>query len=467
MKNFIYIFLLTGLFFASCTDLDVENKAALPQEVVLSDIGGFEAVLFSAYESVNDFGYYGQTMMIGPEILADNMHLIQLTGRYQAAYVNAVNSGINIWTNRYVGINECNIVINLIDDEAVAGDQEAKNQLKAEAKFLRALFYHDLARTLGYEPGQEVNGFNLSAILRTEPTVGSAGADDRPRATNVEVYEQIEQDLLEAISDLPEATPGSSAVARANKDAARLLLARVYLYWGRNSDAADYAQQVISGDGSDLVAAGDYVDSWDDASFTFHPESVFESDLQVADWNSVDGPNNSIHSLTMNNTGGSQFIVAASNELIAEIESESGDVRRGLFNSEALGEEFAKWQGNKGTVPFQENIPVLRLSEGYLIAAEALGPGAGDSFLDAFRTARGLTPGVSATVNNVLRERRIEFMAEGHRWFDLKRLGRDITKPADAASGTVPYEDFRILPRIPQGEIELSDGVLIQNPGYN
>ncbi|PTB97724.1 RagB/SusD family nutrient uptake outer membrane protein, partial [Marivirga lumbricoides] len=393
--------------------------------------------------------------------------IVQFTGRYETEYVNAVNAGINIWSDRYTPINECNIVINLINDESVEGDQGAKDVLIGEAKFLRALFYHDLARTVGYEPGREVNGFNLSAILRTEPTLGSANADDRPRATNLEVYEQIEEDLLDAIQRLPEVGAGTSAVARANKTAAELLLARVYLYWGRNTEAADYAQRAIAGDGSDLVDAADYVESWDDAAFNFHPESVFESDLQVPDWSSVDGANNSLHSLLMNNTSGSQFIITASDELVQVIESEPSDVRSGLLNTENLGQEFAKWQGNKGTLPFQENIPILRLSEGYLIAAEALGPGAGDVFLNTFRAARGLAGGVSATVDNVLREKRIEYMAEGHRWYDLKRLGRDIPKPAAADVDPVPYENFRILPRLPQSEIELSDDILVQNPNYN
>ncbi|MBK6265010.1 RagB/SusD family nutrient uptake outer membrane protein [Marivirga sp. S37H4] len=467
MKKIIYIFLMGSFLLASCTDLEVENKAALPQDVVLADVEGFEAVLFAAYESVNDFGYYGQTMMIAPEILADNMELAQLTGRYELEYVNALNSGIDIWFNRYTAINECNIVINLINGEGVAGDQATKDQIVAEAKFLRALFYHDLARVYGYEPGQEVDGFNASVILRTEPTLGLSNADDRARATNVQVYEQIEQDLLEAIPALPDATAGAGAVARANKSAARLLLARVYLYWGRNSDAATLAQQVIEGDGSDLVPAADYLASWDDAANPFHPESVFESDLQAADWSTVDGANASLHSLLMNDEGGSQFIIVASDELIATIESQAGDVRRGLFNTEALGEEFAKWQGNKGTASFQENIPILRLSEGYLIAAEALGAGAGDPFLNALRVSRGLAGGVSATVDNVLRERRIEYMAEGHRWFDLKRLGRNIPKPAVSGASTLPYNDFKILPRLPQAELELSDGALVQNPFYN
>lgn len=467
MKKYIYIFLASG-FLLSCTDLDVENKEALPQDVVLADISGFEAVLFAAYESVNDFGYYGQQMMIMPEILADNMFLAQLTGRYELEYVNAQNSGFTFWFNRYTAINECNIVINLINDEGVTGSQAEKDQLVAEAKFLRALFYHDLARAYGYEPGQEVNGFTSSVILRTEPTLGASDVDDKPRLTNEEIYLQIEKDLIEAIPDLSTVSAGSTEVARANAPAARLLLARVYLYWGKNAEAAAQAQAVIAGDGSDLVAAADYVASWNDATNAFYPESLFESDLNVADWSGVDGQNESLHSLLMNDTGGSQFIITASDELIAAIESETGDVRRGMFNTEGLGEEFTKWRGAKGTVPFQENIPILRLSEGYLIAAEALGPGAGDPFLNAFRVARGLPAGVPATVNNVLKERRIEFMAEGHRWFDLKRLGRDISKPATAGIGaSLPYNDFRLLPRIPQAEIVLSDGVLLQNPGYN
>lgn len=478
MKNIIYI---VALFWVStsCTDLEVENKAALPQEVVLADIDGFEAVLFAAYENVNEFNYYGQRMMIAPEIMADNIQLNVFDGRYDAEYINALNSGLNLWEtvndtralpqrSLYIGVNECNIVINLIENEAVAGNAESKAELVAEAKFLRALFYHDLARIYGYEPGREVNGFNLSVVLRTDAVTGLSDADDKARATNEEIYQQIEKDLLEAIPDLPSETAGTSGTARANVDAAKLLLARVYLYWGKNTEAANFAQQVITGDGTDLVIDSLYVASWDDASNNFHPESIFESDLQVQDWSSVDGFNNSLHSITMNNTGGSQFIVTASAELIATIESNPDDVRIGMFNNESLGREFRKWQGNKGTVPFQENIPILRLSEAYLIAAEALGAGAGDNLLNAFRARRGMTNAVPATVDNVLREKRIEYMAEGHRWFDLKRLGRNINKPASAGIGSsLPYTDFKVLGRLPQSDLSLTDGALEQNPGYN
>lgn len=467
-KKLIYTLLTVGLLSASCTDLEVIDQSTLPRAITLGNVSGYQSILNAAYESVNDFAYYGQTMMIGPEILADNMQLVQLTGRYELEYVNALNSGLGIWAGRYNAINECNIIIGTVDDASVEGTAAQKDALKGQALFLRALFYHDLARVYGYEPGREVDNWDLSVPVKLNPTFGISDVVDLPRSTNVQVYEQIEDDLIAAIPLLPDATPGTSSVRFANKAAARLLLARVYLYWGNTTEAANYALQVIEGDGSDLVDAADYVNSWNDATNAFHPESVFESEILTPDWNTVDGANNSLHSLLMNNTGGSQFIITASAELLAEIDTTdaSEDVRKGLFNLESLGMEFTKWRGSKGPISFLENIPILRLSEGYLIAAEALGSGAGDVYLNALRTARGFTTPVPATLDNVLRERRVEFMAEGHRWFDLKRLGRNITKPADAGSGTLPYTDFKILSRIPQSELNLSEN-LRQNPGYN
>ncbi|MEP1035119.1 RagB/SusD family nutrient uptake outer membrane protein [Ekhidna sp.] len=465
MKRIIYI-LFAGSLLTNCSDLETVNPRALPQGEVLGSVTGYNAFLTAAYESVNDFGYYGQTMMIGPEILADNMHLTQLTGRYELEYVNAENSGIGIWFNRYTAIQECNVIIGSVYDEGVEGTDAEKDALYGQALFLRALFYHDLARVNGYEPGQEVNGFNLSVVLKTSPTFGLSDVVDLPRSTNTEVYAQIEADLLAAIPLLPTASAGSTDVIFANADAARLLLARAYLYAGNMTGAANYAQQVITGDGSDLVQPANYDASWDDLANALHPESLFESELRTTDWSTVDGANNSLHSLLMNDGPGSQFIITASDELLAEIASEAGDVRAGLFNTETLGEEFTKWRASDPSrLALQENIPILRLSEAYLIAAEALGAGAGDAIFNAFRAARGLGAS-TATVDNVLRERRIEFMAEGHRWFDLKRLGRDITKPAAAGSGTLPYTNFKVLPRLPQSELELSD-VLVNNPGYN
>lgn len=465
MRKFIYLLAFCSLLLTNCDDLEVTDRANLPEELILATTDGYQALLNAAYESVNDFNYYGQQMMIGPEILADNMDLINQTGRYEGEFVNAVNSGIGIWAARYNAINECNIIIETIDNESVEGDAATKTSLKAQAYFLRALFYHDMARTYGYEPGREVNGFNLTVPLKLNATQGLSGAVDLPRATNTEIYTQIIDDLQTAIPNLPSVTAGTSNTKFASAQAARLLLARVFLYQGNTTGAATQAQSVITGDGTDLIQAANYAAAWDDGTNSFNPESLFESEILGPDWSGVDGFNNSLHSLLSNDKSGSQFIITASAELVAEVNANPTDVRSALFSTEVQGQEFQKWQGN-GIEPFMENVPIMRLSEAYLIAAEALGPGAGDAIFNAFRAQRGLTGTLSATVDNVLRERRIEFMAEGHRWFDLKRLGRDIPKPATAIGITsLPYSDFRILPRIPQGDLELSNE-LVNNPGY-
>ena len=64
-----------------------------------------------------------------------------------------------------------------------------------------------------------------------------------------------------------------------------------------------------------------------------------------------------------------------------------------------------------------------------------------------------------------MKERRLEFALEGHRWFDLKRLGSEITKSATANVPNLSYTDFRLLGVIPQSELSLNE-LLVQNPGY-
>lgn len=481
MRYIITSILGLAVLFSSCTDLDTVNRRALSDAQIFEDAAGFENILFAAYESVNDFGYYGQQMMVDPEIMADNLNLVQFTGRFEGEIVFEPRSHISIWDNndgRYNGINECNIVINRILDESVEEVENIdKNQLVAEALFLRALFYHDLAKVYGYEPGQEVSGWNTSVILRTEPTLGLSDANDRARSTNLEVYQQIEADLLQAI-DLFTATgfvPDNPS--RAGLSAAQALLARVYLYWGRYADAVTFAEAAMSSTTAGLVGAADYVASWNDANNPFHPESIFETEITTADWSTVDGPNESLHSMFTNNTSGGQGIIRASSDFISVLESEPDDVRIGLWVEDGLGFECQKWQGAKGGLPFLENIPIIRYSEMLLIAAEGKArsgnePGA-QADIATLRTARGLTAAVTVTggtlIDLIMTERRKEFAAEGHRFFDLKRLGQDIAKSPDQGVGTLPYSDYRVLSFIPQSELELSaqaDNLLTQNPGY-
>ena len=234
MKNFIKIFIVGSvLFFGACDSmLETEPRQDLTPETAFTDVESFESLLLSIYGKVRSFDYYGQTMMVAPEIMADNLRIIANTGRYIGQEVNADRAHINLWdfdedTNEfrgiYAGINEANILLTEIEE--VEGDEGLRTQLKGEAYFLRALFYFDLARVYGYEPGQEVNGWSTSVILRTTPTLGFSNADFRARSTNREVYDQIESDLSNAVSSLGTEAIGTEGIYRASKGAAELLLA--------------------------------------------------------------------------------------------------------------------------------------------------------------------------------------------------------------------------------------------------
>jgi hypothetical protein len=379
---------------------------------------------------------------------------------------------MNRW-NRYIGINDANIIISKIDRlrEDPGADTDMIDLLKGEALFIRALHYHDLGKVYGYEPGQEVDGFNLTVPLRLTSTDGVSDAFDvSARATNTELYQQIESDLLEAINLLPDVHDG--APYRAGAAAAHGLLARVYLYWGRWADAAAQAELALDKTQAMLVETKDgYYDSW---SAIPHPESVFEIEIRSTDWSTVDGANNSLNSLTNNIYTGGQFILGASTSLVDVLNSEPGDFRDTIFRQvDGIPEGtrlLDKWRGEKGD--FLENIPFQRVSELYLIAAEGYARSGSEEqareMLNILRTARGLSE-TSATGSDltdlILKERQVELALEGHRWFDLKRLGLEIPKSPAANVPNLDYSDFRLLAPLSESNLTLNE-MLVQNPGY-
>jgi hypothetical protein len=125
--------------------------------------------------------------------------------------------------------------------------------------------------------------------------------------------------------------------------------------------------------------------------------------------------------------------------------------------------------------PNWDNTVVFRWPELYLNRAEAryhLGQEelayADLNFIRAARYTGFTAPATPdfagpALLEEILRQRMLEFAFEGQRWFDLKRYGRDIVKTNPNVS--MPATDFRILPRIPLNEVEGNPN-MEQNFGY-
>ncbi|MEM1121747.1 MAG: RagB/SusD family nutrient uptake outer membrane protein, partial [Bacteroidota bacterium] len=371
----------------------------------------------------------------------------------------------------YVGINDLNLIFAKIDelDDLTSEEETLRQQIKGEAYFLRALYYHDLAKVYGYEPGQEVNNFNLTVPIRTTPTEDVSDAlTTNPRATNLEVYELIEADLAQAIDLLEE---NNNAPLRVNQATVHALMARVQLYKGAFAMAAQQAQLALDKTTATLTNTDNFEASWE---MIPHPESLFEAEIRATDWSTVDGANRSICTMTNNTSASSQYILVGSPELMAILDNEPNDIRHSIWTVEEDipdgTRKCNKWRGEQGD--FRENIPIIRYAEVLLIAAEGFAR-SGDNenaqiAVNELRVARGLTETTlmdTALIDLIMQERRIELALEGHRWFDLKRLGMAIPKTATSNAPTLSYTDFRILADIPQSELSLNP-LLVQNPGY-
>ncbi len=129
-----------------------------------------------------------------------------------------------------------------------------------------------------------------------------------------------------------------------------------------------------------------------------------------------------------------------------------------------------------------QNWVIMRYADVLLMVAELGGVPSmsAQAALDAVRERAGLTP-VPATLENVMNERAVELAFEGHRYWDLLRQGIDKAADAIAATAgpvktagidaTVSYNHSKIvatkgLSQIPNNEINLSNGVLKQNAGW-
>ena len=130
-----------------------------------------------------------------------------------------------------------------------------------------------------------------------------------------------------------------------------------------------------------------------------------------------------------------------------------------------------KYPGNAGaSVPaYVNNVKVIRLSEVYLIAAEAALKVPAEAsnaagYINDLRKQRitGYTDAASVTIDEILDERRKELFAEGHIAFDYWRNGKNVVK---GSLTTAPTDTKTVLP-IPKEEIDLAKGKLKQNPGY-
>ena len=378
-------------------------------------------------------------------------------------YSIEANNGIvtDYYRSFYNIIYRANVVLANLE----VASAENRNQYEGEAKFVRGYAYFNLVRLFGDVP-------LIDRVV--EPLEKDI---QFTRVSTDKVYGQIVDDLTSAANLLE----GDTYKTRASKSGAQALLAKVHLTRGNYSEARTLCEAVMS--------AGFALES--EFQNVFYSEGNNEVIFAVgyASDNSQDSQNFSAEML--NAVGRTTGVNYVTDEAVAFLDANGGNRTAYSYRQDALQTQFNQvvkylpdGDANLG-IPAVSNDPtsagndliVLRYADVLLMHVEAImNLGSGTSTTDpaalaSFQTVRdraGLTDPVAAvTKEELLDERRAELAFENHRFFDLVRFGvaNDVLSQYSADNG-YSFSGTDLLLPIPQREINLSNGLLTQNPGY-
>ncbi|MEO7766243.1 MAG: RagB/SusD family nutrient uptake outer membrane protein [Ferruginibacter sp.] len=379
------------------------------------------------------------------------------------------------WTNHYAIVKDANFMLKKLDEATVLTSAQ-KNALSGEARFLRAYAYFNLVQLYGDIP------------IRTAP-LEDLGNVQITRSPQADVYKLIVEDLAFAETNMPDNAPQKG---RVYKLAATALSAKVFLTMAGNplnqtqnyANAKDKALAVINS--GKFMLKDDFSQVFHNTTYT--SESIWEQTYQPG----IGGNPLMQNSAT---APGYVYILTPAPWFINSFPA--GDQRKawGLKENYAapggvLAPFFTKfvnlsWIDN-GTITanagrLEYTIPILRLAEMYLIAAEAEneinGPGNAYQYVNAIRKRARVdklnplhVPDLTGLTKSdfrdaVLMERKWELHLEGSAWYDLKRTntlsriqtirGTNLVHPIGV------YNQTWYIP-----DIEIQNNNIPQNPAY-
>lgn len=487
----ILLLLFAGL--TGCSKLKETPYSSIYTDNFYKTASDAEAALVSAYSPLADLGS-GPALTLCSDLSADQVYPRPVVGRNtltlfnydvnyttQKSFSRLFESPQQIWQSCYLGIENSNWIILKVPNTTM--DTVRKGQILAEAYYLRAFYLWFLTKN-----------FNQVVIKTTPSTDLTAAYVGKSPAADV--YKQIYSDLNVAIAGLPDYSP-SIVKGRPSRQVAQALYAKAALYNQDWANALKMAQAVLASNKYSLMT--NVLDVYDvskkDAA---RAENMwaFESERTTPGRNgqimTLYGPKNSDGPAYGKVSYGSVFVYP---KFFASFNP--ADKRRQLLDTFYLN--------NQGQVVHQKditpitpygilvkkymdpnsiggagatNIPILRLADVILIAAEAEAQANGATstaygYINTVRTRAGLpglTAGLSkeAFVDSVLQERSWEFFAEGDRWYDLTRTNTFLQVIPNATNDVYPTRTpaakHRYFP-IPQDEIN-ANPKLTQNEGW-
>jgi len=420
--------------FLSCTKiLEIETpKNQLTNDKVFADIATAEAAVVNLYALLEKSQYPVFNKYLG--CYAGECYGLNDPEWNQRSI--AANNGINQsnWTYLYSLVYQCNSILEQLPLTAQLPAGKVRS-FRAEALFMRAYAYFYLVNLYDHIPLVTTTSVNVNKGIK------QSDAKD--------LYTQIVADLITAKAQLPENYIGEGKV-RANKWGATALLARVYLFKKNWILAEKEASEVISSGQYSLPKDLNkvFIANSDEAILQLWTQYGYLTDSE----NMIPDQESNLSSYPLTQTGYLSF--------------EPGDLRRENWTGTSPdgSHYFSKYKNRLEAATNPEYLMVFRLSEQYLIRAEARaeqgkldGIGGGKEDLDLIRFRAGLQPTAASNLPDmrlaIEQECRSELFLEwGYRFLDLKRRGH----MDQALKSTLP---------IPQNEITFNKN-LIQNPQY-
>jgi hypothetical protein len=454
--------LLAVILFTACSKkLDLAPEGTLTEKAALQDSANALSLLAGAYLNLWTAST-GDAYALGDLTTGVSQSAVNL---YATGGIDPKNTTLaSFWNNNYATINLANVlIVNL--PQTAQFNATLQQQYIGEAKFIRAFSYFNLLILFG-DGALQGKMDNMGVPLRLQPFSGYDGSQNIPRSSNAQVYNRIIQDLDDAAAALPAGYSNDlSQRTRATQGSAQALAARVSLYMNSYDKCIAYCNAVL-GD-SHFSLQGSVTDVFPNNSsgnkpYPFNPEIIFAFPASY---------NNDPTQYAENGIYYYYGFIWPGNDFAATYAAD--DLRR---TSMMMPNSFTS---NLTTIKFsdpndRDNLVMLRLAETILNEAEALAykNGVNQASIDllnkihqrAFPAGSAPAPYTMASfadqqalIGQILQERQWELAFEGQDRFDKIRTGG---QPIP----TLPQNKYAFP--IPQTDIDLTSGLIKQNPGY-
>lgn len=486
IRKYICLF-VTALCLVSCDSfLNMQPTDSANADEAIATVQDVQVAINGIMRAMTADVYYGRNIMLYADAKGGDMTIVSnsnvLCDFYTFDHSSIRGSYSTFWSQIYY----CIMQVNNLLENITRLEAEGKTGLepyKGQALTLRALFYFDLVRLYGLPYNYKPSSLGVPRIMQT------LDASAQPiRATVAENYADICRDLQEAELLLTnDITPKRGYVGYYANLA---LQARVALYMENYELALEKAEMIIANKMFYRLYTNDeWAKSW---SQQFGDESILE--LCIDSENDLGTSSLGIYHLSGVLAMGVAARYVASEYYLKHLAEDSLDVRwevmaddeKSIVGARRLGSCLKyiggpDMHGDGKPSIYATNIKIIRLSEIYLIAAEAAlqngDPGKAADYLNLIRKRAPMLQPATAdniTLSMILDERSKELYGEGHRFFDRIRCNQTIeynddfqNVPVTRRSKTIDRTFYGIV--LPIGQDELNANAAMaqqQNPGY-